>query len=103
MLEPETTQTGGNNKLNDKGTPPQSQQPILSRTDVLRMLGECIISVHKKLRTGRNRNAEKDKIRDNMLRCQGYISNVYLQGLKDLELQELQDRIEKLETARGHP
>lgn len=74
---------------------------ILSRQDVLRMLGECITSVHKKLRTGRNRDKDKDKFKENMLRVQGYLSNVYLQALKDLELQELQDRIEKLETARG--
>lgn len=97
MIESESTQ-----KTNPM---PQNAQdtPILTRSEVLKMLGECITSIHKKLKTGRNRNAEKDKMRENLLRAQGYLSNVYLSGLKDLELEQLNDRILKLETARGRP
>lgn len=78
----------------------QTDTRILSRQDVLKMLGECITSVHKKLRTGRNRDKEKDKFKENMLRAQGYLSSVYLGGLKDLEMEELNERLSKLEEER---
>ena len=88
-------------KITDKNAQNETIPTILSRTDVLKMLGECITSIHKKLRTGRNRNAEKDKLRQDMLRAQGYLSNVYLMGLKDLEMEELNERLSKLEQDRS--
>lgn len=77
--------------------------PIPTRTDVLKMLGECIRSVHHKLRRGRSKDIQKDKLKQEMLRVQGYLTSVYLGGLKDLELEELNARILKLETARRRP
>lgn len=88
---------------NDEKAQKQADTHILTREDVLRMLGECITSVHHKLRRGRTRSLEKDKFKETMLRAQAYLSSVYLAGLKDLELVELNERIERLEAARSRP
>jgi len=92
-----------NNTESDKRSdikPLKQEKPILSRAEVLGMLGECITNIHKKLRTGRHRDKEKDKLKQDMLRAQGYLSNVYLMGLKDLEMEELNERLSKLEQDR---
>jgi hypothetical protein len=89
------------NKITPINVLKQEVPPILSRATVLKMLGECISSVHHKLRVGRNRSTEKDKLKQEMLRVQGYLSSVYLAGLRDLEMQELDDRLKALEEAKN--
>lgn len=74
--------------------------PLMTREKVLGLLGECIHQIHDKLRTGRIRNNTKDKARQDMQKVQGYLTGIYLQGLKDLELEQLSERIEKLEQTR---
>ena len=73
------------------GTP----SPILSRTEVLAKLAECINLVHGKIEKGRIRST--DKAKQNLLKTQGYLTGIYLQGLKDMEIEQLTERIEKLE------
>ncbi len=93
-------ETKGEN--NDKIT--QSNKggtPLMSREQVLQLLGVCINQVHDKLKTGRIRSSAKDKARQDMQKIQGYLTGIYLQGLKDLELEQLAERIEKLERERG--
>ncbi|MFH0904703.1 MAG: hypothetical protein V1854_05920 [Methanobacteriota archaeon] len=79
---------------NNEGT------PLMSREQVLQLLGECIIQIHNKIKTGRIRNTTKDKARQDMQKVQGYLTGIYLQGLKDLEIEELALRISKLEAER---
>ncbi len=69
--------------------------PLLSRAEVLTKLAECINLVHGKIKKGRIR--ETDKQKQDMLKTQGYLTGIYLQGLKDMEIEQLTERIEKLE------
>ena len=89
------------NKNQTTSTPGKGTPPILSREQVLSMLGECLGQIHGKLQHGRIR--DKDTARQSLLKVQGYLSGIYLAGLKDLEMDHLNERILKLETARGHP
>lgn len=75
--------------------------PILSREQVLSMIGECLGQIHGKLQHGRIRTTDKDKARNDLLKVQGYLSGIYLQGLKDLELEQLNERIAALEAERA--
>lgn len=72
--------------------------PLLSRAEVLMKLAECISMVHDKVKKGRIR--ETDKQKHDMLKVQGYLTGIYLQGLKDLEIDQLAERIERLEKAK---
>lgn len=75
----------------------QEGTPLMKREEVLGLLGECINQIHDKLKTGRIRDTKKDTSRQNLLKVQGYLTGIYLGGLKDLELEQLAERIEKLE------
>ena len=89
------TQENKNQKTQTEG---RGTLPILARQQVLSMLGECLGQIHEKLQHGRIR--DKDTARQSMLKIQGYLSGIYLGGLKDLEIEELNERIAKLEQNR---
>lgn len=74
--------------------------PLMKREEVLGLLGECIRQIHDKLKTGRIRNTTKDNARQNLQKVQGYLTGIYLGGLKDLELEQLSERVEKLEQCK---
>ncbi len=85
-------------KKDNKITPGnKGDTPLMKREEVLGLLGECINQIHDKLKTGRIRDTKKDTARQNLLKVQGYLTGIYLGGLKDLELEQLAERIEKLE------
>lgn len=86
------------NQSNKKAEMDREGVPLLSRTEVLEKLAGCINMVHQKVKTGRIRNTDKQK--HDMLKVQGYLTGIYLQGLKDLEIDQLVKRIEKLEQAK---
>lgn len=69
----------------------------LSRYEVLQKLAESIELAHGKVTRGRTRNSKNDKLKQEWLRAQGYLSGIYLQGLKDMEIEQLTERIERLE------
>ncbi len=72
--------------------------PLLSRAEVLGKLAECINLVHDKIKKGRIR--ETDKQKQDLLKTQGYLTGIYLGGLKDMEIEQLTERIQKLENER---
>lgn len=87
--------------INTNNAPIQKEPPLLTREAVLKMLGQCIYQVHHKLKNGRVRDPDKEKLKREMLRCQAYLSQVFFVGLKDLELEQLNERLTKLEDQRG--
>jgi len=90
MDNPTAPKTDNSNTQNNtKGT------PILSRVEVLAKLAECINLVHDKIIKGRVRKTDKQK--ETMLKTQGYLTGIYFQGLKDQELDEIKERIARLE------
>lgn len=82
---------------NDKITPGNTEGTPLSRTEILQKLSESIQLMHNRIMKGRSRNTKNDKLKQEWLRALGYISSVYLAGLKDLEIEQLTERIERLE------
>lgn len=70
---------------------------ILSREDVLGMLGGVITEMVQKIRTGRIRDTTKFAQRIRQIRSLGYTANIYLNGLKDEELSKVMKTLEELE------
>ena len=91
MIETAKGEKGDRLTLSDKGGTP------LSRSEVLQKLAESIQLAHGKVTKGRSRNSKNDKTKQEWLRAQGYLSGIYLQGLKDMELELLAERITRLE------
>jgi len=75
-------------------TPPVK---MLSREEVLGKLSECINSLQKKSISGRLKDPDTEKFRDNKMRLTIYACSTYLSGIKDQELQDLEVRLTKLE------
>jgi hypothetical protein len=93
MINPITPKNEtSNTQIKTEGT------PILTRAEVLAKLAECINMVHAKIKKGRIR--ETDKQKETMLKTQGYLTGIYLQGLKDMEMQDITERIVRLEQER---
>ncbi len=82
-------------KENCKGQINEEDTPILTRTEVLAKLAECINMVHAKIKKGRIRSTDKQK--ESMLKVQGYLTGIYLQGLNSMEIEELAKKISALE------
>ncbi len=70
-------------------------RPPPSREEVLSKLGECISSLHRKLKNGRVRDGDATRLQT--LRAQAYLCQVFLAGLKDKEIDEIKVRLDKLE------
>jgi hypothetical protein len=75
----------------------QKSSKILTREDVLRILGTTIQSQAEKIRHGRIRDKEAFGQRIRAIRALGYTSNVYLAGLKDEDLTKVMKELEELE------
>lgn len=80
------------------GNAPIFGKPALTRSEVLQKLSECLVSTHRKLKSGRVR--ETDSTRLQLLRAQAYISQVYFTGLRDSELDQIKTRLDALEAAK---
>lgn len=83
-------------------TKPKNQVPplkILSRDDVLKILGDCINALKQKSVSGRFRDLDLEKARDAKVRLMIYGCQVFLSGIKDKELEDLEKRIVDLEGA----
>lgn len=74
----------------DAPTPPD-------RDDVLAMLDEAIEEAHRKVTSGRVRDAENEKVRQGWIRALGYAVGQYRQLKRDKDLDEMKERLERLE------
>lgn len=70
---------------------------ILSRDDVLKILGDCINALKQKGVSGRFKDLDLEKARDAKMRLMIYGCQVFLSGIKDKELEDLEKRIVDLE------
>lgn len=70
---------------------------ILTRDDVLQILGDCINALKYKSVSGRFRDLDLEKARDAKMRLMIYGCQVFLSGIKDKELEQLETRIVELE------
>ena len=71
-----------------------------SRDAVLDLLEDGIQEAHRKVEQGRVYDAENEKVRIKWIRALGYAVNVYRQTLKDKELEEMKERLNRLEAAQ---
>jgi hypothetical protein len=71
--------------------------PVPSRDEIMEILSDAISVAHKKINGGRTKHADRDRLKIDWVKVLGYISNIYLSGLKDQELEKLSERIKRLE------
>ncbi|RBI58309.1 hypothetical protein DMJ13_27315 [halophilic archaeon] len=71
------------------------------RDEVLSMLEDGLEEAHRKVESGRVYDAENEKVRQGWFRTLGYIAGQYRQLMKDKELEEMNERLERLENAQG--
>lgn len=70
---------------------------ILTRDEILSILGGAIEQQAQKVKTGRVRNKELFTQKLRSLRALGYISNIYFMALRDKELTDVMKQLEELE------
>ena len=69
--------------------------------DLLDDLDVAIEEARKKIDSGRVYDAENEKVRIKWIRALAYAANVRRQVMNDRDLQELSERLERLEEAQG--
>jgi hypothetical protein len=70
-----------------------------SREHLLEMLEGAIDEAHRKVEQGRVYDAENEKVRQGWVRSLGYLAGQYRQVLNDRELEEMAERIKRIEAA----
>lgn len=85
----------------DSPIEPLDDGPLAGREDVLRMLEDAMDEAHRKVESGRVRDAENERVRQGWFRVLGYLAGQHRHVLKDKELEEMQEEIELLKEAQG--
>ena len=67
------------------------------RDEVLNRLDDALEEAHRKATSGRVYDAENEKVRQGWLRTVGYLAGQYRQLLKDRQLDEMNERLERIE------
>jgi hypothetical protein len=78
---------------------PLEDGPLADREDILRMLEDAMNEAHRKVESGRVRDAENEKVRQGWFRVLGYLAGQHRHVMKDKELEEMQEEIELLKEA----
>ena len=73
----------------------------IDRDKLLSLLGEIVQSQHKKITSGRIRDARNEKIRLESVRVLAYLCSVYNAVLKDRDLSDIEKRLGALEHANN--
>ena len=68
----------------------------LDREEVLELLEEVLEEAHRKATDGRVRDAENEKVRIQWIKAVGYLVGQYRQMVKDKDLEEMQEEINRL-------
>lgn len=82
----------------DTNSEPFDEAP--DRSEILDLLEDGIQEAHEKVTSGRVYNAENEKVRIKWIRALAYAAGQYRQLMKDKDLEEMEERIEKLEEHR---
>jgi len=67
------------------------------REEIQELLEDGIREAHRKVKEGRVYDAENEKVRIKWIRALAYAANVHRQIQNDRDLEELSDRLERLE------
>jgi hypothetical protein len=70
------------------------------REEILELLEDGIREAHRKVKEGRVYDAENEKVRIKWIRALAYAANVHRQIQNDRDLEELSERLERLEEHR---
>lgn len=68
-----------------------------AREAILDQLEDAIDEAHRKVTSGRVRDAEKEKVRQQWIKTLSYAATSYRQLLRDQDLDELRERVERVE------
>ena len=79
------------------GEAPHGGEQYPERDEVLSLLEDGMREAHEKVKSGRVYDAENEKVRQKWIRTLGYIAGQYRQIKKDEDLEELDERLSKLE------
>ena len=71
------------------------------RDEILELLEDGIREAHRKVSEGRVYDAENEKVRIKWIRALAYAANVHRQLQNDRDLEELSERLERLEGREG--
>lgn len=68
-----------------------------NRDEILELLEDGIREAHRKVQEGRVYDAENERVRIKWIRALAYAANVHRQMQNDRDLEELSERLERLE------
>lgn len=88
------TDTGMGTALSDGSGHPDTRA---ERRELLDALDAALEEARYQCEHGRIKDAEKDRARQGYLRCVGYLANQKRAVLRDMELDDLAERVERLE------
>lgn len=76
-------------------------EDVPDRDEILGLLEDGLREAHRKVENGRVYDAENENVRQGWMRTLGYLAGQYRQLKKDQDLEEMQDRLDRLEQAQG--
>lgn len=85
--------------MTDSGS--DGTDPVPERNAVLAMLGDAVSEAHRKVESGRVRDADNEKVRQGWIRALAYCAGQYRQLKRDEELEEIAERLAELEKRAG--
>ena len=84
-------------RLTDDHDDHDHEHDRLGREGLLELLDAAALEAHRKVDSGRVRDAENEKVRQGWIRALGYVAGQYRQLERDRELEELAERVARLE------
>jgi len=81
------------------GEAPHGGKQYPERDEVLSLLNDGMKEAHRKVKSGRVYDAENEKVRQNWIRTLAYVAGQYRQLKKDEDIEELEERLTKLENS----
>jgi hypothetical protein len=84
-----------------QATTDEEAEDVSDREDVLALVEDGLDEAHAKVTAGRVYDAENEKVRQGWMRTLGYLAGQYRQLKKDQDLEEMNERLERLEEAQG--
>lgn len=71
------------------------------RDEILDLLEDGIAEAHEKVTSGRVYNPENEKVRIQWIRALAYAAGQYRQLMKDRDLEEMEERLQRIEERQG--
>lgn len=90
-----TTKTHEGDTTDD--TNPDVGESVPTRDEIMKLLEDGIREAHRKVEKGRVYDPENERIRQKWIRTLAYAANQYRQLKKDEDLEELDERLSKIE------